>query len=621
VRVVALVAAVVAMVWIGIHAAQPPAAIPVSGPPTSFSAARAMVDVRTIAMRPHPVASADNARVRAYLAARLHALGIVSEERRYLIDPEGYATLHRWNPRTSLATEIVDLVGVLPGRDRTLPAVAVMAHMDTVWGSPGGADDSAGVAAILELLRAIRARGTPARDIVVLFTDGEEVGLSGARAFWPADGVARHVGVVVNLESRGAGGRATMFETGAGNAGMVALFAKGVAHPVADSMAVLAYRLMPNDTDFTIPRRQGLPGFNFAMLGRPQYYHSPRATADRLDPRTLQDLGAQALGIVSALAFAPRLPAAAGGDAVFFDVAGHGLVHYAIGTGWLIVLAAAAAFAVAYAGVARRAAATRAEVLWGAAAALWLLVHATLALAAFNLLSGSSRHPNYYDRLAALPMLELLAVTVGLAALLSVFMLRRCPIRIAGILPASLLALPCWIAGGPHGLILIGALLGMAVGWFAPPAGVTRWGGWLGAVGLLLLLAIGLQAKAPLAAWIFAWPALVLGIAAAVVAWTDAALLRPWSAGLAAVAAVIVGAPLLPLAHMTFLGVGAPLAPALAPFLLIVAAALWPLAKIECDHRAVLAVIALLLLLSAGVALRVRSAPLAATVPAYALDK
>jgi hypothetical protein len=259
--------------------------------------------------------------------------------------------------------------------------------------------------------------------------------------------------------------------------------------------------------------------------------------------------------------------------------------------------------------------------LQGLGAAVWLLVHAVLALTAFNLLSGSSRHPNYYDRLAALPMLEFQAVLVAVAVLLGFLMLRRCQVRIAGILPSLLLALLCWGKGGSHGPILVAALLGMAIGWFAPRAGVTRWGGWLGAIGLMLLVAIALQAKAPLAAWIFAWPALVLGITAALVAWTDAAFVRPWSAALAAVAAVIVGAPLLPLAHMTFLGVGGPLAPAMAPFLLLVGAALWPLTKIERQYRVALAMIALLLVVSAGIAIRVRSAPVAPTVPAYALDK
>ena len=619
-RIVALVVAILAILWIGIRAAQPPAVLPASAPATAFSAERAMADVRTIAMRPHPVASADNARVRGYLASRLHALGIVTEERRYLIDPRGYATLHRWNPQASPATELVDLVGVLPGRDRTLPAVAVMAHMDTVWGSPGGADDSAGVAAILELLRAIRARGTPARDIVIVFTDGEEIGLSGARAFWPADGVANHVGVVVNLESRGAGGRATMFETGAGNADMIALLARSVPHSVANSMAVLAYRLMPNDTDFTVTRERGLPGFNFAMLGRGQYYHSPRATADRLDPRTLQDLGTQALGIVAALAFAPRLPVS-GRDAVFFDLAGHGLIHYAIGTGWLILLGAAAALGLAWAGAARGRQVKPADVAEGAGAAVWLVVHGALALTALNLLSGSARHPNYYDRLAALPMLEWQAVLSGLAVLLGFLMLGRCRMRILGVLPTLLLALLCWKLGAPHGLVSLAAVIGVATGWYAARGGATRWGGWLGAIGLVLLIAIGLQAKAPLAAWIFAWPALILAVAGALVAWTDAAFVRPSSAAIAAVAAVLVGAPLLPLAHLLFLGVGAPLAPAMTLLSLLVGAAVWPLARIERRHRATLAAIVLLLIVATVIALRIRDAQLSPTIPAYSLDK
>ena len=575
-----------------------------------------MADVRAIGERPHPVATADNERVHAYLADRLRALGVATQERHYLIDPKGYAVLRGWNPEISPSAELVDLIGVLPGRDRTLPALALMAHTDTVWGSPGAADDTLGVVAILETLRAIEAKGQPARDIVVVLTDGEEIGLSGARAFWPSDSIAAHVGVVINLESRGAGGRATMFETGAGNAAMIALFAQGVAHPVADSMAVLAYRLMPNDTDFTVSREKGLPGFNFAMLGRPQYYHSPRATVDRVDPRTLQDLGDQALGIASALAFAPSLPTA-GRDAVFFDVAGHGLVHYAIGTGWLVLIAAALAWAAAYWRATRAGAIRPAALAGGLGAMLWLLAHGVVALAAFNGLSGSGGHPNYYDRLAKLSALEWQAGLVALAAMTAVFLLRRWPRRLLGLVPTLLLALFAWAQSVPHALVLGMALVALLTGWLAPTREETPWGGWLGAILLLLVVAVALQIKAPLAAWIFGWPALVLALAAMLVAWSDAAFVRPTSFAIVAVAAAIVGVPLLPLAHLTFLGIGGPLAPALAAFLPILAAAFWPLARIERGHRLALGAIALLLLGATAIAIHVRHAPLAPTVPPY----
>lgn len=176
-RIVARVATILVVLWFGLRAIAPPAVVPASAPVTAFSADRAMIDLRTIGRRPHPVATVDNARVRAYLAGRLRGLGVATEERHYLVDPVGYVRLRSWNPQVSASAELVDLIGVLPGRDRAQPAVALMAHLDTVWGSPGAADDSIGVASILEILRAIRAKGMPARDIVVILTDGEEIGL------------------------------------------------------------------------------------------------------------------------------------------------------------------------------------------------------------------------------------------------------------------------------------------------------------------------------------------------------------------------------------------------------------------------------------------------------------
>lgn len=605
---------------IGVRAAIPPKVVSASAPPAVFSAARAAADIRAIALRPHPTASADILRVRSYLAGRLRSLGLQPEERRYLIDPQGFATLHRWNPLASPASELVDLVAVLPGKDRLKPAVALMAHMDTVWGSPGSADDSVGVAAILETLRAIKARGVPERDVVVLLTDGEEIGLSGARAFWPADGLADHVGVVINLEARGAGGRATMFETGDGNGDMIASFGRSVHHPVGNSMAVMAYRLMPNSTDFTPVRDRGLAGFNFAIMGGASYYHSPRATIDRLDPRSMQDLGDQVLDLASGLAFATKLPVEAA-DVTFFDVLGRGFIHYPPATGWLVILAGVGALAAACAGLRRRKRPVFGEAAAGAVAFVWLAAHGLLALLLFNLISGSAAHPNYYDRLAALPRLEAQAALACGGVLLGWLMLRRPPRRVLGLIPAAALLLLDWSFGGPHGLILVAALVAMLVAWFAPVSGATRWGGWIGALAVLLAFATILQVKAPMAAWIIAWPTLILAIAAASLAWLDPPFAKPWSWAIAAVAAVVAIAPLVPLAHLAFLGIGASMPEAMLPFLLLVAAALWPMARIGRVHRRALAAVAIPLVMALAIAVHVRTDPIADTIPAYSLDK
>ena len=50
--------------------------VPASAPPSEFSAERAMAHVEQIAQRPHPVGSADHARVRDYLVGALGALGL-----------------------------------------------------------------------------------------------------------------------------------------------------------------------------------------------------------------------------------------------------------------------------------------------------------------------------------------------------------------------------------------------------------------------------------------------------------------------------------------------------------------------------------------------------------------
>ncbi|OTN75326.1 peptidase T-like protein [Enterococcus sp. 8G7_MSG3316] len=49
-----------------------------------------------------------------------------------------------------------------------------------------GADDKAGVAAILEMLRIIKEQGMPHGDVQIIFTVGEEIGLLGAKAIDPA---------------------------------------------------------------------------------------------------------------------------------------------------------------------------------------------------------------------------------------------------------------------------------------------------------------------------------------------------------------------------------------------------------------------------------------------------
>ena len=555
------VGAIVLAVW----GTTPPAPRGLDTPTGDFAAARAMVDLRVIARAPHPSGSAENLRVRAYLQQRLTGMGLQVRQTEAAMSAKGAARLARWSG-SAAAVPAINVVGVLAGRDRSLPAVLLMAHHDSVWGSPGAADDGAGVAVILETVRALTVNGVPNRDLIVLLTDGEELGLEGAKAFFARDPLASRIGVVVNMEARGGGGRASMFETGADNGAMMRLFADTVHSPVGTSLSVLVYKKLPNSTDFTPAKAAGKPGFNFAFIGRPGSYHSPLATADALDQGSVQDMGRQVLDLTRALLGPPVLPGRAA-DLTFFDAFGIVLVAYPAGFGWVLLVAAAGLY-----GAAAWRERAAGEMARGAGATVLLAVLAGVLLYAVNAVSVVGTTVNYYDRLAAIPRLQVQAGLVCLAAFVLVWSL------IAGRRRSS---------------------IGLAAGAAAP----------------LLALGAVAQWSAPTASYPILWPLLLGGVAAAVGVFRGAVAGR--------IASVVVG--VVGLGYMIALGffllqaVGPGMPSAAALPLVLGALLLWPLMP-AVGRRAALVASAVLLLAAVGIALWVRFDPIAASVAVYGSD-
>ena len=410
----ALLAAMAGAIVLAIVATTPPGPVGADAPATAFSATRAMIDDRVIGRAPHPTGSAEDAQVRAYIVGRLRGMGLEVATVQGTMEPIAKKRLDDWRGSPAAAPPLANILAILPGADRSQPAVLLMAHHDSVWGSPGAADDGAGVSSVLETVRAIKAGGQPKRDLMVLLTDGEELGLEGAKSFFATDPHRGHVGVIVNAETRGGGGRASMFETGDRNGAMMQLFAASVHRPVSTSLSTFIYKKLPNSTDYTVAKVLGIPGFNFAFIGRPSQYHSPTATPEALDQGALQDMGRQVLDLTRALLDAPALPGKMP-DRVFFDAFGLFFVSYAVWAGWLILAIGAIGY-----GVASWRRATIGEVLKGAGAQIALFMLAALLLYAVNWLSGGYGHVNYYDRLAAIPRLEVQALAVCLSALLLV---------------------------------------------------------------------------------------------------------------------------------------------------------------------------------------------------------
>jgi hypothetical protein len=315
-----VVLAAAALGLLAVLSLTPRSPVPATVPATAFSADRAYAHITRIAGEPRPTGSAAAARTREYIAGRLRGLGLtpVTRSATTAVTPPG---------RTSLAGRVTNLHATIAGRPGA-GTIVLVAHHDSRPNSPGASDDGIGVAAMLEVARALVAGPRPRHTVVLLFTDGEEAGLLGAHAYL-ASGSAPPPGrsVVLNLEARGTSGPVLMFETGGGDRGLVSAL-RG-APPVTTSFAAEVYRRLPNDTDFTEFRKAGFTGMNFAIVGGAARYDTPEDTIDNVSRASLQDMGSVVLGATRRLA-GGELPVDRGAGAVYFTMFG-ALVSYPLG--------------------------------------------------------------------------------------------------------------------------------------------------------------------------------------------------------------------------------------------------------------------------------------------------
>src|SRR5918999_196688 len=127
-----------------------PDPVPASAPPAEFSSGRALEHVRAIAQKPHPMGSPENAAVRDYLLEELTALGLKPEVQKT-------TAAHYWFGNALFVGTPENVLARLEGTISGGKAFLLMAHYDSVPTGPGASDDGAGVATMLETLRALKA--------------------------------------------------------------------------------------------------------------------------------------------------------------------------------------------------------------------------------------------------------------------------------------------------------------------------------------------------------------------------------------------------------------------------------------------------------------------------------
>ena len=290
-------------------------------PANSFSTDRALEHVRMMSQSPHAVGFEGHSRVRDYIVAELRTIGL------HPVIQEGY-TAGDWANLSKATNILARIKGTKQDK-----ALMLLSHYDSSPHSSLGASDAAsGVATILEGIRAFLSEGkAPSNDIIILFTDAEELGLNGADLFVNKHPWAKDVGLVLNFEARGSGGPGYMLiETNRGNANMIHEFALASPEfPVANSLAYSIYKMLPNDTDLTVFREDGdIEGFNFAFIDDHFDYHTARDNYERLDKNTLKHQGSYLMPLLEHFSAADLNNLKSLNDYIYFNVPFFKLVSY-----------------------------------------------------------------------------------------------------------------------------------------------------------------------------------------------------------------------------------------------------------------------------------------------------
>jgi hypothetical protein len=449
-RVVAALLLLAAASIAGLRTTRPPPVRPASTPAALFSAERAMQHLATIAAEPHPTGTEAAGKVRRQIVHELEGLGFEVTVQDTTSLNDRYAA---WGYPV-VAGHVQNVVARRRGTAGP-PAVLLSAHYDSRELAPGASDDGYGTIVLLEAARALSARPPLRHDVVLLFTDGEEQGLLGAKAFVTDNPLAHDVAVAINVDCRGDRGAGVMVQTSDPASDLVETLARVAPNVSAASLSQEVYRRMPNDTDLTEFLRAGHAGVNFGNIDGFERYHQSTDTLANADPRTVQQLGDDALELASALGDRDALPVSATHDDVYFE-AGPVFVAYdardALPLGILSLVAVLAATVVAR----RRGLATAGGVLAGLGAAVLVPVLAGLVALALVWVAAHASPAVTTQTLCDLVRKECLAAFVligsGIACAVGSVLARRftAPSVVAGAaVAASVLAIATavWIPG------------------------------------------------------------------------------------------------------------------------------------------------------------------------------
>ena len=305
---------------------RPPTPVPADADDKTFSAERAFVILDHLVGDgiPHPAGSAQNDVVRERIVSLLSDFGYEAEIQHTSHSIGSLAESKQAPDVKELPLE--NILARLPGK-KPGQAILLAAHYDSAVQGPGASDNGVGMSALLEIARMLKSEGPFEHDIIFLLTDGEEFGLLGADRFVELHPWADEIECVVNLEARGTRGPSFMFETSEHSRWLIPVFNQSVRRPLTSSLFYEVYKALPNDTDFTVFKRSGMQGYNFAYIGNVNAYHTADDNIDNVSLGSLQHHGENMLGLARTLANLDftKQPT---GQVVYFDLLGWKVVYW-----------------------------------------------------------------------------------------------------------------------------------------------------------------------------------------------------------------------------------------------------------------------------------------------------
>ncbi|WP_026932724.1 M28 family peptidase [Christiangramia echinicola] len=283
---------IIIAVWLSFNFDQPHFETDTQKSSTQFSTSRAFKHVEAIGNSPHYLGSPDHSKVRNYIVDQLQIMGLeVQTQEGYNLNKNGVLA----SPQNILSR--IDGTG-------NGDAIVLMTHYDSAMHSSNGASDAgSGVATILEGIRAfLEKKASHKNDIILLFTDAEELGLNGAGLFVNDHPWAEDAKLALNFEARGSGGSPFMLlETNGKNAKLIEAFNEAETnYPVSNSLAYSIYKMLPNDTDLTVLREKAdINGYNFAFIDDHFDYHTANDLPENLDKETLAHQGSYLMPLLN----------------------------------------------------------------------------------------------------------------------------------------------------------------------------------------------------------------------------------------------------------------------------------------------------------------------------------